>query len=119
MKNIKIVHWIFTGLISAFLLMSASMYIMNHEEVSGAFVKLGFPIWLMYPMAAANFLGVMMLLTKFNKWLTEWAYAGIVFNLLLAAGAHLAISESAAPAIVGLVLTIGSYSTWKVMRKIN
>jgi DoxX-like family len=117
MKKVKIAHWIFTGLISALLLMGASMYILDHEEVVKSFNHLGFPTWLIYPMAIAKFLGVMMLLTKFNKWLTEWAYAGIVFNLLLGFGAHLAISDDALAPLVALVLITGSYFTWKKLEK--
>jgi ABC-type Mn2+/Zn2+ transport system permease subunit len=118
MKNIKIAHWIFTGLISALLLMSAGMYIAKYDEVAPVFGDLGFPVWLIYPMAVAKFLGVIMLLTKFNKWLTEWAYAGIFFNLMLALGAHLSVGDGdAIPPVVGMALLFGSYFTWRQIQK--
>ena len=114
MKAARIAHWIFTGLLSALMLMSASMYLFNYDEISLIFTGLGFPLWIIYPLATVKILGVVMILTKFKSWLTEWAYAGILFNALLALGAHLAISDGEQMgAIIALVLMIGSYATWK------
>ena len=117
MKKIKILHWVFTVLISGLLVMSASMYILKHDEVAPVFAKLGFPIWLMIPMAVAKFSAVTMLITKFNKTLTEWAYAGLFFNLLLAVGAHAAIGENIAAPAVAATLLLGSYFSWKKIQK--
>lgn len=115
MKLTRISHWILTGLLSALLLMSASMYFMKYEEMSLGFATFGFPTWLIYPMGVAKILGVLMILTKFKHWLTEWAYAGIFFNALLAIGAHVNIGDGEQfGAIIALVLMIGSYTTWKM-----
>lgn len=114
MKAIRITHWVVTVLLSALLLFSASMYVFNPEEISKHFVALGFPTWLMYPMATAKFLGVIMILTKFKGWLTEWAYAGIFFNVLLATGAHLVAGDGeAGVALIATVVVLISYATWK------
>ena len=115
MKKFKIIHWVFTGLLSALMLMSASMYLFNNEMVAATFTALGFPTWIIYPLAFAKILGVVMLLTKFNKTLTTFAYAGFLFNVLLAFGAHTGIGDGeAGGAIIGLVLWIGSFSMWKM-----
>lgn len=115
MKLTRISHWILTGLLSALLLMSAGMYFMNYEEMSLGFATFGFPTWLIYPMGIAKILGVLMILTKFKHWLTEWAYAGIFFNALLAIGAHLNIGDGKQMvAVIALILVIGSYATWKM-----
>jgi len=114
MKKIRIVHWIFTGLFSAMILMGASMYIMKHEEMELTFAALGFPTWLIYPMATAKILGVIAVLTKFKKFVAEWAYAGFLFNLLLAVGAHLAVGEPTGGVLMALAFWAGSYITWKL-----
>lgn len=91
------------------------MYIMQNDAVKLVFTGLGFPTWLIYPMAIAKILGVIMVLTKFKKFLTEWAYAGFLFNFLLAFGAHTAIGDGEAMgAVVAFVLWLGSYATWKM-----
>jgi hypothetical protein len=115
MKKMKIIHWIVTGLLSAMLLMSASLYITNHEIMAAAFLSFGFPSWLLYPLAVAKILGVLAVLTKFNSTLTEMAYAGFLFNFLLAIGAHVHAEDgSEMSAVVALLFLVGSYVTWKL-----
>lgn len=118
MKSMKIIHWTTTGLVCLLFLASAFIYIFSHDEVSETFERnLKFPGWLVYPMAIAKLLAVVMLLTKFNRTLTEWAYAGLVFNLLLAIGVHISTQEAQIIApIVALILTLGSYVSWKQER---
>ena len=109
-KRNKIIYWIATGLLSALMLMSASMYIFNYEMVSQTFVKLGFPVYIIYPLAAAKILGLIAILTKKSKFLKEWAYAGFFFDFVLALSAHLLINDGAfLPAIIAIVLLIISY----------
>lgn len=116
MKTLRTIHWIATGLISALLLMSSFMYIYKTDDVAKVFETLQFPTWLIYPMAIAKFAGVVMLITKLDKAITEWAYAGIFFNLLLAIGAHVGVDDGEwGGALVGLVLLLTSYFTWKKM----
>lgn len=118
MKTARVLHWVFTLLLSALLLMSASMYFIQHDEMAVAFTIFGFPTWLIYPLAVAKVLGVLMIITKWKKWLTEWAYAGIFFNASLAMGAHLAVKDGEQiGAIVALILMIGSFATWKIREK--
>ncbi|GAB5416107.1 MAG: DoxX family protein [Crocinitomicaceae bacterium] len=114
-KWIKIVHWIATGLVCLLMTASASIYMLYYEDVAATFEQqLGFPAWLIFPMAVAKFGAVIMLLSKFNKPLTEWAYAGLTFNLLLAVGAHISIQdEQVIQALFALVLVLISYVTWK------
>lgn len=110
MKTNKIIYWISTGLLSALAIMSAGMYIINYEGVSEIFTHLGFPTFLIYPLAGAKILGVAAILTRKNKTLMEWAYAGFFFDFLLAIGAHLNVSDGEqGGAIMALALLILSY----------
>lgn len=109
-KRNKIIYWAATGMISVLLLMSAGMYVFNYAEVSEVFIKLGFPVYIIYPLAAAKTLGVIVLWAKNTKALKEWAYAGMFFNFVLASSAHLAINDGEfAPALVAIVLLFVSY----------
>lgn len=113
-KYTLIFHWVATGLLALMLTLSAGMYLFNYEEISVVFLGLGFPIWLIYPMVIAKISAVIVLLSKFNIALVEWAYAGVFFNLLLAVGAHASLRDDQMwPALFGLVLTLSSYLTWK------
>ncbi|MEL7222644.1 MAG: DoxX family protein [Bacteroidota bacterium] len=110
MKTQKIVFWVVTGLLSAMMLMSAGMYFFNTDEVYTIFESLGFPTFVVYPLAVAKILGVVAILTRKSRSLTEWAYAGFFFDFILAAAAHLNASDGEhIGAFVALVLLAVSY----------
>ncbi len=109
-KTNKIIYWIATGLLTVMMLMSVGMYFSNHAEVSDTFLKLGFPTYIIYPLAIAKLLGLIAIWTNKIKALKEWAYAGFFFNIILAIAAHIMINDGEhMPAIVALVLLLVSY----------
>mgnify|MGYP000374424620 CR=1 FL=1 len=114
MKNLKTIYLASTGLLTALMLMSAGMYIFSHDMVSETFANLGFPTYIIYPLAIAKVLGIIAIWTNQSKSLKEWAYAGFFFDFVLAFTAHIAISDGEfAPALVALILLFVSYFTWK------
>ncbi|MFK7951109.1 MAG: DoxX family protein [Saprospiraceae bacterium] len=118
MKNIKRVYWASTGLLTALMLMSAGMYFFNNEMVSETFTKLGFPTYIIYPLAVAKILGLIAIWTEKSKALKEWAYAGFFFDFVLATSAHIAINDGEfAPALVAIILLFISYFTWKKLEE--
>jgi DoxX-like family len=112
MKTLRILYWIVTGLLCLLMVFAAFNYIFKHELIVDVFRKLGFPTYIIYPLAAAKMLGVAAILTKRSKRLKEWAYAGFFFNFLLALSAHINANDgiNALPAAICLVLLIGSYT---------
>ena len=109
-KRNKIVYWIATGLLSALMLMSASMYIFNYEIVSQTFLSLDFPVYLIYPLAIAKILGLVAILSRKSNFLKELAYAGFFFDFVLALSAHWVVNDGEfVPAFVAIVLLIVSY----------
>lgn len=88
MNQHKIIYWIATGIMCTIFLFSASMYFFNYEVAAGFFENLGFPTWLVYPLATAKVLGVVAILSKKSDMLKEWAYAGFFFDAALAFTSH-------------------------------
>ena len=118
MNKQKITYLVSTGLMSALMLMSAGMYIFNNEAIQGAFTSLGYPTYLIYPLAIAKILGILAIWVNKSKALKEWAYAGFFFDFVLALTAHLAIDDGEfGAAAVALILLVISYSTWKMTSK--
>ncbi len=114
MKKSKLTHLISKGLFTALMLVSAGMYIFNYEEIALTFLNLGFPDWLVYPLAAAKILGLLALWFSKSNALKEWAYAGFFFNALLAFGAHISVNDGEfAGALMALLFLGVSYGTWK------
>ncbi|MEH0156882.1 DoxX family protein [Limibacter armeniacum] len=88
-KRNKITYWSVTGLFCAMMLMSASMYVFKYEEIAVNFAALGYPVYLLYPLAAAKALGAITILTKPSNFLKNLAYAGFFYNFVMAFGAHI------------------------------
>jgi hypothetical protein len=109
MKTQKIIYWIATGLVSALMLVSAGVYIIHNHEVSEIFTHLGYPTYIIYPLAFAKILGVIAILSNKSKTLKEWAYAGFFYNFVLAFMAHFNAGESILVASIAIVLLAISY----------
>jgi hypothetical protein len=110
MKTNKIIYWIATGLLSIMMIMSAGMYFMKHGDVSEVFSGLGFPTYIIYPLAIAKLLAIAAIITKKSSTLKEWAYAGLFFDFLLALSGHLMIKDGEfAGALIAIILLLVSY----------
>ena len=108
-KRNKIIYWIATGLLTALMLMSAGMYFIKYEMVSQTFTNLGFPVFIIYPLAIAKLLGLLAIWSNKSKLLKEWAYAGFFFDFVLALAAHLAIQDGqSGMAIAAIIFLIVS-----------
>lgn len=108
--NTKLFFRISTGLLTFLMLFSASMYVFANEIAVEAFTKLGFPIYIIYPLAVAKVLGLIAIWSNKSKRLTEWAYAGFAFDLILAVSAHLSVNDGEfMGALVGLIILGSSY----------
>lgn len=117
MKNRRlliILYWIFTLLMCGLFLFSAQMYFLKTEMVQGFFNSLGFPAWLVLPLGLAKVLGVMAILSDRSKLLSEWAYAGFLFDVLIATTAHhIAGHGLIGLSFWGIFLVLGSRIFWK------
>ncbi|GAB5400830.1 MAG: DoxX family protein [Aureisphaera sp.] len=116
MKLQKIIYWVATLLLCAVMLYSANMYFTNTEMVEGFYERLGYPTYLIIPLAVAKVLGVIMVLWRKSKWLTEWAYAGFFFDVVLAFFAHYMLGDDVTLTLGTLVFLLLSYFFGKEVR---
>lgn len=89
MKTQRILYWIATLLVCGVFIYSAQMYFRNTEMVQGYFEHLNYPSYVVIPLAIAKLVAVVMVLWRGVPWMTEWAYAGLFFDAVLAMAAHL------------------------------
>jgi len=82
-------HWCLDGYYAIFHL----QIFFQFETISGFFVKMGYPTYLIYPLAITKILDLIAICGNFSKWLKEWAYAGFFFDIVLAFFAHYMISD--------------------------
>lgn len=120
MKTFKIIYFITTGLLSAMMLLSGSMYFIKYIDVISEFTTLGFPTWIVYPLAIAKILGVISFWFIKNSTIKEWVYAGFFFNFMLAFFAHFMINDGEQMgAFVAIVLLATSYISYKKQKLSN
>ncbi|WP_299683557.1 DoxX family protein [uncultured Dokdonia sp.] len=110
MKTTRIIYWITTGLLCALFFMGAMMYIFNYPRAESFFINLGFPTWIIYPLATLKILGVLTILTRKSIFLKEMAYAGFLFDAILALFAHIIVIDGEhMPAVFAIIFTILSW----------
>ena len=116
MKRNKIIFYVATGLLTLLMLFSISMYVFNHEEMSGMFESFGYPTYIIYPYAAAKLLGLFAIWNPNFKVLKEWAYAGFFFAFILAFFAHFMIGdgEQMGAVMAMTLLTVSYYFSKKI-----
>ena len=117
MKTQKIVYWIVTGLLSLMFLGSATMYFVNNADVTAVFESLGFPTWIIYPLAICKIAAVAVILSNKGGIVKEWVYAGLFFNTVLAFFAHFMIGDGdEMGALIAMILVLSSYFLGKKVR---
>lgn len=107
-------YWISTALLSGLYLVSAALYATRRDWVREALAELGFKAPFLIPfMIIIKVLGPVAILSRVNVPLSDLAYAGIFFHLLLSGLAHIGVRRPAGalPAAIGLALLITSFVT--------
>ena len=113
----KYAYWISTALISLLYLASATIYLTQGDMVRQALGGLGYPAYLMPVLIVVKILGVAAILSRVSVALSDLAYAGMFYHLLLAFSAHLNAGDGGfAPALIGLCLLIVSFFTQNAAR---
>ena len=113
MKKTKIFYWIFTGLFAFAMLGSAVPDILVLPMAVTGFGEIGIPASLVPFLGWAKLLGVIAILVPGFPRLKEWAYAGLVFDLV---GAAYLVASSGKPftyylpMLIILLIGAGSYT---------
>jgi hypothetical protein len=111
-KRTTIFYWIFTSLFAVLMLGSAIPDVFSAKIAIEGMGQLGYPAYFVPFIGVAKLLGVIAILVPGFPKLREWAYAGLVFDLIgatysiIAAGAPVA---NWAPMALPLVLAACSY----------
>jgi hypothetical protein len=113
-------YWVSTALLAMLYLTSAYMYVAKIDWVRKALADLGYPAYLVPVMVAVKVLGVAAILSRVSVALSDLAYAGIFYHLLLSGLAHLGARKprGTLPAAVGLALLAASFVTQNAARAI-
>jgi len=114
------VYWISTALLSLLYLTSATLYLAKTDWVRQQLTGLGYPGYLVPLLIGVKVLAVIAVLARISIPLSDLAYAGMFFHLMLAGLAHAGVRKSreALPAVIGLALLAISFITQNAARGI-
>jgi DoxX-like family len=115
-KNSKTLYRAITGLMAAFMLLASIPDLLRIPQAVAIFGHLGYPLYLLPFLGTAKTLGVVVVLVPGFRRLKEWAFAGLVFDLIGALYSHLSVGDPPSgwmPAVVGLILVGGSYLSYR------
>lgn len=113
MKAWKIAYWIVTVLLSLFIVGGSVPDILQVEGAVMLFEQLQYPAYLLLIVGWAKILGVIGIWQRWWPFLREWAYAGLVIDLLGAFVSHLFVNDPPllySASLAGLALTLASYA---------
>lgn len=114
---LTILYWISTGLLSLLYFTSALLYVTKTEWVKQNLIRLKFSApYLPSLLVVVKILGPLAILSRLNVPLSDLAYAGMFFHLILSTLAHLGVHKvkDATPAMLGLLLLITSFTTQNI-----
>jgi hypothetical protein len=112
-KGRKVGYWVVTGLLAAGLAFFGVMDLVAPPDMVAGFEHLGYPLHLLTLLGIAKLLAAVTIAAPGFARLKEWAYAGVVIDLIGAGWSHALIGDAFGqwfPAVfVFLALTFGSY----------
>ncbi|WP_175774922.1 DoxX family protein [Burkholderia anthina] len=113
-------YWSSTALLSLLYLASATLYVVKRSRVRDTLAGFGYPAYLVPLLSVAKILAVAAILTRVGVPLSDLAYAGIFYHLLLSALAHVGVRKprGALPAAIGLACLVVSFTTQNAAREI-
>jgi uncharacterized membrane protein YphA (DoxX/SURF4 family) len=125
MKNEKMnttAYWITTILGSWLLFIGGILFITHGEQQVAEMNHLGYPIYFLTILGIGRFLGAIAIVIPRFPLLKEWAYAGIVIDLIGASASHAFAgngpTQIASP-LIFLVLVVASWALRPPSRKLK
>lgn len=112
-------YWASTLLMSLLYLFSAGLYLIKPTWVRQTLRDFGYPAYLHSVLIAIKIVAPVLILSRASLFLSDLAYAGIVFHLALSVLAHAGVKKpaGAVPAVVGILLMATSFATQNSARE--
>lgn len=105
-------YWVLTVLLALWLVPSGILDLLGFPAVVQILAHLGYPAYVAYILGVGKLLAIAAILYPGTRLLREWAYAGIIFNMIGAFVSHVAshdpVPTALAPVLV-LAFAAGGY----------
>ncbi|MEM1030410.1 MAG: DoxX family protein [Myxococcota bacterium] len=111
-KGRTIAYWVTTALVVFAMGAGGVADVLRPPDVVASIAHLGYPPYFPVLLGAFKIAGAIVVVAPGLRRLKEWAYAGIVIDLVAAAVSHVAVGDGAgdvAPPVVLLAVTAASH----------
>jgi hypothetical protein len=115
-SKIKLSYYGSTFLLTLLMAFSVFVYFFKHAFIKEAFIAMGYPTYIIYPLAIVKILGLIAIWSRKNKLLANLAYAGFFYDCILAFFAHTmgsSVSTQWWPSVAALITVMLSYYSSK------
>ena len=117
MTKTKLLYWAATLTLCLLYLAAAVFYLTHRAAVEEGFRAFGYPAYLVPLLTVAKIAAPLAILSRLSVRLSDLAYAGMFYHLLLAISAHLnAADGGSSPALLALGLLLTSFLTQNAAR---
>lgn len=115
-KKVTVWYWIVNGLFAAFMIFSAVPDIVsNPDAVKMVHDDMGYPLYFLPYIGVAKVLGGIAILVPGFPRIKEWAYAGLMFDLISATYSFMAMKlpvSNWAPMLIFIAVGFAAYALY-------
>jgi uncharacterized membrane protein len=116
-RAVTVGYWVTTGLVALVMLSGGLFQLLRQEGAVAGITRLGYPVYVVVMLGVWKVLGGVTLLAPRTPRLKEWAYAGIVFDLVGAAVSQGACGMGAGHMVWPLALLALTLASWGLRPK--
>ncbi len=113
---LKKLYWTSTILLCLSMLITGILYFVFYNTLVEYFNNYGYPTYLIYPLGILKIAGAMAIMYHRHIFLRDLAYAGFLYNFILAFFTHVMIKEFDPFPSIFLILLAISYFTGRKIR---
>jgi DoxX-like family len=110
-KSKRIAYWVTTGVL-VFCMTGGFFELLSLKTTTDGITKLGYPAYIIPVLGLGKVLAILAILWPGFPRLKEWAYAGILFNMIGATVSHVANHDPAWTIIVTTTIAAITMASW-------
>ena len=110
-KAKRIAYWITTGVL-VFCMTGGFFELLSLKTTTDGIAKLGYPAYIVPALGLGKILAILAILWPGFPRLKEWAYAGILFNMIGATVSHVANHDPAWTIFVTVTISAITMASW-------
>lgn len=107
-----IIYWVATAIVALLFVVPGASLVAHVPHLLEEMGRLGYPPYFLYLLGACKVLGAVAILVPGLPRLKEWAYAGMLFDILGAIVSHAAVGDEAANMVLPIVIACMLVASW-------